>query len=332
MTNELARVEPQGLAAVKGRRADQNPAAVYLARLAPSGRRGMRRALETIAFLASGGAIPAEAFPWGALRYQHAAVIKAKLTEGRRYAPATVNKFLAALRGVLREAWRLGQLGAEEYHQAIEVGGVKNQALPRGRAITAGELRALMDTCATDSSAAGARDAAVLAVLYGCGLRRSEAAGLRLCDVDLDTGAVTVQHGKGDKARVTYLDGGALDALRAWANTRGPAPGPFLCPVTSTGAVILRTISPQALYFILDRLAREAGVEHFSPHDLRRTFVSDLLDAGADIVTVQKLAGHAEVGTTARYDRRGDAAKRKAATLLHLPYQRHGAADPANGR
>ena len=81
-------------------------------------------------------------------------------------------------------------------------------------------------------------------------------------------------------------------------------------------------MTPQAVYFILSQRAEQAGVKAFSPHDLRRTFAGDLLDAGADLSTVQKLMGHASSNTTAGYDRRDAKSKRVAVNKLHVPYRK----------
>ena len=296
---------------------DRNPAAVYLASLpSPESRRTLGATLKVLAGLLSGGTADAARIPWGAVRYAHTAAVRAALLQ--RYRPATANKYLAVLRGVLRSAVRLGQMDLASYQAATDFKGVKGETLPSGRALAPGELRALVRACLEGPGPGGARDVAVMALLYGCGLRRAEAVSLALEDVDLEGGVVTV-HGKGRKDRTAHVPPGAKHALARWAATRGPDPGPFLCPVDKAGRVTVRSMTSQALYLTLQKRATEAGVAAFSPHDLRRTFVSDLLDAGADLATVQKLAGHADPGTTARYDRRGEAAKAKAAGLIVFP-------------
>lgn len=319
MTTELTTTDRGALAPVCDLPPDQRPALVYLAGLAPGSRRAMRQALDVIAHELTSGACDGETCPWAALRFQHTAAIRSTLAE--RYAPATANKMLAALRGVLKATWRLGQMTAEDHARAADLPSVRGTTAPRGRGLSAGELRALFGACADDASPAGRRDAAILAALYGGGLRRSEAAALELGDYDPATGALLVRSGKGRKARVAYLGGGAREALGAWLALRGPEPGRLFWPINQAGAPVRGGLTDQALYDVCKKRADQARVKDFSPHDLRRSFVSDLLDAGADVVSVQGLAGHANVTTTARYDRRGETAKRKAAGLLHVPYE-----------
>ena len=253
----------------------------------------------------------------GALRYQHTAALRTVLAE--LYAPATANKMLAALRGVLKEAWRLGNMSAEEYHRAADLPSVRGTTLPRGRALSQQELANLFGACAADEGAAGRRDAALLAVLYNCGLRRSELVALDVSDYDRAEHSLTVRSGKGNKARMSYATGVSARFMENWLVARGLSAGPLFTPINKSGKVALRRLSDQAVRKILLKRAGETGTAPFSPHDLRRTMIGDLLDAGADISTVQRMAGHANVTTTARYDRRGESAKRRAAQLLNVP-------------
>ncbi|MDQ3498952.1 MAG: tyrosine-type recombinase/integrase [Actinomycetota bacterium] len=315
-----------------GRPRDENPVLAYLARLSPGSKRTMRASLETIARLASAGAVGALGFPWWLLRYQHAEAIRGRLVEA--YAPATANKMLSAMKGVLKSSWRLGLMTADERDRASDVEPVRGTRLPPGRSIPRGELRALFEACAAEANdpkmrARGVRDAAMLALLYVGGLRRAELASLKLSDYDSETRTVRIR-GKGNKERQVYAEGGADLLLSAWLELRGEGgpSDPLFLPVRKDGLVQHRdpqgekkaSLSDQAVYKVVKRRHREAKIKEVSPHDFRKTFVGDLLDAIGDLSTVQKLAGHSDPATTARYDRRGERAMREAASHLHVPH------------
>lgn len=301
--------------------ADRHPAAVYLARLGAGSRPVMRQSLSVMADTLTAGAT-LETLPWDLLRYPHTQALRARLAE--RYAPATANRMLCALRAVLRECFRLELMSAEDYQRASDVRSVRGSRLPPGRALTAGEARALFGACARDTTL-GVRDCALLAVLYGAGLRRSEVVSLRMDDFDRNALSLKVS-GKGNKERAVPLARNVAVAIEAWIARRGDASGRLFLPVSRAGRVlavdrrgVARTLTGQAVLVLVRRLAAKSGVARFSPHDTRRTFISELLDAGADLSVVQQLAGHAQVTTTARYDRRGEHARRRAVDLLHVP-------------
>lgn len=301
---------------------DRHPATVYLAGLTSErSRKVTLGALRTITALLVGGdarTVDPLLVNWGRLRYPHTAALRSRLSE--MYAPATVNRLLSALRGVLKEAWRLGYMSADEYQRAVDVRNVKGETVPAGRELAQGELLALVSACKSDGTLAGVRDAAILGLLYTCGLRRAELVALNHEDFDADSGRLVVRAGKGRKARVVYVQGGALTALKDWLASVENGFLPLFVPIRKGGTPQDRRMTAQGVYDVLKRRAGQAGVKAFSPHDLRRTFVGDMLDRGVDIATVASIAGHANVDTTRRYDRRPEETKRKAANKLHYPY------------
>ena len=317
-----------------------NPVLSYLGRLSEGSRRTMRGSLEEIAFFASRREGPdgktvhldALSFPWWLLTSTHTATIRAYLAG--KYAPSTANKMLSAMKGVLKACFRLGLMTADERDRASDVAPVRGTRLPPGRSIPRGELSSLFEVCAKEAEdpkmrARGVRDAAMLALLYVGGLRRTELASLRLGNYEPETGTLRVR-GKGNKERPVYAEGGADLLLDRWLELRGEGSpdDPLFLPVRKDGRVEHAdphgekkdSLSDQAVYKMVKRRHREANVKEISPHDFRKTFVGDLLDAVGDLSVAQKLAGHADPSTTARYDRRGERAMRRAASHLHVPH------------
>ena len=115
-------------------------------------------------------------------------------------------------------------MGAEDLARATDIGPVRGSTPLRGRALAPSEVAALFHACMKDRSPAGPRDATILALGLGAGLRRAEIAGLELADVDLD-GEVVRVHGKGGKIRDVPIKGGTIAAIRAWLVCRGVEAG-----------------------------------------------------------------------------------------------------------
>lgn len=300
-----------------------NPVEVYLDTLADGSERTMRDALDAIARIHSRGQYDRMGIDWAALRYEDTQEIRRLLLAKRpkrakRLSPASVNKSLSALRGVLRECWRLKLMSSEEYRRAIDIPAVKGSRLPKGRVLASAEIKALYLACARDPiRVAGARDAAAIALLHSYGLRRSEVIGLDLADY---RDGMIVVRGKGDKERHAFGFNGASKAIRAWLRRRGSDPGPLLYPVTKLGEIVPRRLGAQSLYDKLRLRGEQAGIPRFSPHDFRKTFISSLLAKGIDLATVSRMAGHANVQTTAGYDLRPEEVQREAAASIDTPY------------
>ncbi|HMA45670.1 MAG TPA: tyrosine-type recombinase/integrase, partial [Frankiaceae bacterium] len=293
-----------------------DPYLVYLASLSAAGATTMRGCLDRLARLLTGEeAATGAGLPWASLRYAHTAALRAALVDAG-LAPATVNKHLVGLRRVLREAWRLGQMSADDYAHASAVRDVPGSRPRPGRALADRELAALLGACAGDPRPAGVRDAALLALLYSSGLRRAELVRLDLADWAGRDRAVTVRAGKGDRHRVVYATEDAAALLDRWLALRSRSPGPLFTPIDKASRIVVRRLSGQTVAAVLAARSGQAGIARATPHDLRRTFISALLDAGADVITVQALAGHASPTTTAGYDRRPERARRAAVDLL----------------
>lgn len=252
---------------------DRHPVDQYLKHLGPGSRRTMREAVEKLARWASGGRCDAHGFPWPALRLEHTSLLREVLAE--RLAPATANKHLAALRGVLKQCWRLGLLSAEDYQRAVDLPAVHGGPARPVRSLSAEELRALVAACDRDPGPAGARDAALLALLFGAGLRRSEVVALDIEDYDRAAGTLRVDGGRRRPRRLTANREGRA-ALERWLERRGPLPGPLFNPVNKGGRIELRRLSEQAIYVACRKRAAEAGLPPVSPEDLRRSLATPL--------------------------------------------------------
>lgn len=304
---------------------DQNPYVVYLASLSENSRPTAVQSLNRVAELL--GFPSADVTPWHMLRFQHTQAIRQRLIE--HYQPPTARKIISFIKGVLLMAKRLELISGDDYLKAIDIPGIKGENPPPGRYLSQAEIGALMRVCADDPKPAGARDAALIAVMVTTGMRVGETVSLNLDDYVADEHMIQVRLGKGKRHRRVPVVGSAEHALTDWLELRGKEPGRLFTRMSRQGHVTLDAFTTQAVVKILRKRGDEAGLRPFTPHDLRRTLVSWLLERGVSVLDVQRITGHQRPETVGRYDRRGDEVSRTIARdHLHIPY--FGRKEPAH--
>lgn len=228
------------------------------------------------------------------------------LTHGRRAAPRTLRRRMACLRGFYKDLVRLGGVDTSPF-VSLEIQLPRTKTLPRGltRSTTARLVAAAMRVCGDETSSLSIKAfPTALLLLVSTGLRVGELVQLRPGDFDADSGGLHVR-GKGRRdRRVFVVDTKLVQLLSAFA--------------ARTGADYLLSIdgdawSTQTVRRLLRRFAQAAGVkERVTPHMLRHTCATLLLEDGVDLRFLQKLLGHENISTTAIYAHVGDASLRCA--------------------
>ena len=244
--------------------------------------------------------------------------------EGR--APSTIARRLAAVRAYLRH---LTLIGSRQENPAAAITGPRRpRTVPR--TLSPSEAERLIEAAA-GTSPRPLRDRALVELLYGAGLRVSEAVGLRKASVDLEGRIVRVV-GKGGKERLVPLGRPAAEALRRYMALGRPhldrrhRPDLFL---NARGGALTRA----GAFLVLRKLADRAGLEpgRVHPHLLRHSFATHLLEGGADLRSVQEMLGHADVATTERYTHVSDRHRRDAYFRAHPHARRRPERTPETG-
>jgi integrase/recombinase XerD len=286
-----------------GERPTANPAQLYIASLntkqsRQTGVQAMKRLLKVF----SQSDADWWSFPWWKVTAQEATM--AQNTILSRYSPSTARLTMCALRRILKQCYRLRLMTAEDHLRAVDLDRITAESAPAGRMLKKEERSALIAYADTLGGDYGAMVAAIFATALGGGLRREELARLGVQPV-APVGATIRFMGKRSKVRDQRLPQWATDRLRAWLAVRGERSSKTM--FLRTQGRHLKDVGPSvwSIWSLIVETGKAAGVAPFTPHDLRRTYGSRMLDL-ADLSLTRKALGHDSIETTALYDRRDD--------------------------
>ena len=222
--------------------------------------------------------------------------------ESRGLAANTINQQLAAVRRLAHEAADAGLLSPELAAGISRVKGVKQLGFRAGNWLSAAQSSEVLQRASGEGMRAR-RDYAMLAMLFGCGFRRSELVGLELGEIQIRQGhwAVVDLIGKGGHIRTVPIPEWVKAALDQWTRAAGVTEGRIFRAVARTGKAWGKGISQNVVWYVVKTCCEKVGLEHIAPHDLRRTCAKLCHDSGGELEQIQFLLGHASVQTTERY-------------------------------
>jgi integrase len=222
--------------------------------------------------------------------------------EQRQYASATINLRLAAVRRLAYEAADCGLLSADLAAGIRRVKGARRLGIRIGNWLTAEEGKRMIDAFGC-SNPRQLRNQAMVAVLIGCGLRRAEAAALRVEDLQLREGhwIIADLKGKGGRIRTVPVPDWVKASIDGWTASACLTTGIVFRAINKAGRTWGNGFTPKVVWSIVKEAAAKSGLSSLAPHDLRRTCARLCHQAGGELEQIQFLLGHVSIETTERY-------------------------------
>jgi integrase len=222
--------------------------------------------------------------------------------EGLSLSAATINLHLSAIRRLADEAAESGWLSPELAIGIRRVKGVKRLGRRIGNWLTGDQAQELLNAV-FQGTLRGRRDAAVIGLLLGCGLRRSETVNLRLDQLQLREShwVIVDMVGKAGRLRTVPVPEWCKGLIDVWIHDAGVTEGKVFRRVSKNGTRQDEAVTTDVVWYAVKRYAKRIGIAHLAPHDLRRTCARLCHDAGGELEQIQFLLGHASVQTTERY-------------------------------
>ena len=253
------------------------PVAHYLNRLSQGSHKYTLYRLDKVARYLSDGRDNAFSFAWPTLDKSSAVNIQSWLWH--TYRPTTIDHILFAVRGVIKQTWRLGLITEEEYYDVRQ--GLDNTLKSKSgqrpnNILTNRNIHKLFNCCATLHTRSARRNEAMLAMLYGANMAPTEVLSLHIEDYDFQNSRINIPDSH--TPRTIYLNADVQEILKSWLLHRGTGAGPLLCPVLKNDTVQIRLLSYQSLTNICSRLSKAAKIPAFKPRDLNKTHRQHLQD------------------------------------------------------